>query len=131
MKICFLMYPWEHVSPDTDSTLRMIHEAARRGHTVAITTPNSLTIRESVAHAFCNVIRRCSKISSRIPSFYRTVDFHRAKLPLAGFDAIIMRDNPPLDMIALNFLDSVRGDTFIFNDINGLRIANNKLYTAS
>ncbi|MBY4675100.1 glutathione synthase [Marinobacterium arenosum] len=131
MKICFLMYPWERVSPENDSTLRLIHEAASRGHTVAITTPNSLTIRDTVAHAFCNVLRKSDKLTSNIPSFYRNAQFKRSKLPLAGFDAIIMRANPPLDTVALNFLDSVRADTFIMNDIDGLRIANNKLYTAS
>lgn len=52
-------------------------------------------------------------------------------LPLAGFDAIFMRANPPLDTLALNFLDSVKNDTFIVNDIDGLRLANNKVYTAS
>ncbi|GAL01387.1 glutathione synthetase [Nonlabens ulvanivorans] len=51
-------------------------------------------------------------------------------LPLAGFDIIMMRANPPLDPIALNFLDSVKDDVFIVNDIEGLREANNKLYTA-
>lgn len=44
---------------------------------------------------------------------------------------IFMRANPPLDTMALNFLDSVRDDTFIVNDIDGLRVANNKLYTTS
>ncbi len=131
MKICFLMYPWERVSPESDSTLRMIHEAASRGHTVALTTPHSLTIRDSVPHAFCNVLKKSQKLTSNIPAFYRRAEFKRCKLPLAGFDAIIMRANPPLDTVALNFLDSVRNDTFIMNDIDGLRIANNKLYTAS
>lgn len=42
-----------------------------------------------------------------------------------------MRSNPPLNITALNFLDSVRDDVFIMNDIDGLRIANNKLYTSS
>ena len=37
----------------------------------------------------------------------------------------------PLDPITLNFLDSVRDDVFIMNDIDGLRIANTKLYAAS
>jgi glutathione synthase len=131
MKICFLMYPWERVIPETDSTLRLIHEAASRGVTVAITTTNSLTIRDSVAHAFCNVLKKNEKISNNIPTFYQRAEFKRCKLPLAGFDVIIMRSNPPLDTIALNFLDSVRNDTFIMNDIDGLRIANNKLYPAS
>jgi glutathione synthase len=102
-----------------------------RGHTVAVTTPNKLTIRDTVAQAFCKVIRKGSQNSKNIPTFYRKAEFRRSKLPLAGFDAIIMRANPPLDTMALNFLDSVRDDTFIMNDIDGLRIANNKLYSAS
>lgn len=131
MKICFIMYPWSRVEPETDTTLRLIHECIRRGHTVAISSPNNLTIRDSTAGAFCDVILRNKKVSDKIPSFYRNVDFRRSQLPLSGFDAIFMRTNPPLDTKSLNFLDSVREDTFILNDIDGLRIANNKLYTAS
>ncbi len=131
MKICFLMYPWDRIDPESDSTLRLIHESASRNLTVAVTTPNNLTIRESVAYAYCNVIRKTEKVSNNIPSFYKSVEFKRCKLPLGGFDAIIMRANPPLDTTALNFLDSVRNDVFIMNDIDGLRIANNKLYPAS
>jgi len=125
------MYPWERVEPDSDSTLRLIHEAASRGMTVALTTPNNLTVRDSSAYAFCNVLKKTDKVSSSIPTFYKSANFKRAKLPLAGFDVIIMRANPPLDTTALNFLDSVRNDVFIMNDLDGLRIANNKLYTAS
>ncbi len=131
MQICFLMYPWERVDPDADSTLRLIHEAAERGHTVAITTGKNLTIRDNVAYAFCQVVVKSNKVSSKVPTFYRQVEFRKRMLPLAGFDAIIMRDNPPLDPTVLNFLDSVKEDTFIMNDIDGLRIANNKIYTAS
>ena len=131
MKICFLMYPWSNINPESDSTLRLVHEAASRGITVAITTPNSLTVRDSVAHGFCNVLRKEDKVPTNISAFYKRAEFKRCKLPLAGFDAIIMRANPPLDSISLNFLDSVRNDTFIFNDIDGLRVANNKLYPAS
>lgn len=52
-------------------------------------------------------------------------------LPLAGFDAIFFRANPPLDPIMLNFLDSVKDDVFIVNSLQGMREANNKLYTAA
>ena len=131
MKICFIMYPWERVEPETDSTIRLVHEAALRGHTVAITTPSALTIRGSVASAFCEVLKREKEVSKNIPSFYRKAEFKKKALPLSGFDCIFMRANPPLDTLALNFLDSVRSHTFIMNDIDGLRIANNKLYTAS
>ncbi len=125
------MYPWERIAPESDSTLRLIHESVSRGWTVAVTTPNSLTIRDSVAHAFCNVLKKNEKPSSSMTTFYQKAEFKRCKLPLAGFDVIMMRANPPLDTVALNFLDSVRNDTFIMNDLDGLRIANNKLYPAS
>lgn len=131
MKICFLMYPWESVDPETDSTLRLVHEAATRGLTVAITTPDSLTVRDNVSFAFCNVLKKVKKPSANIPSFYKNAKFRRCKLPLAGFDSIMMRSDPPLNTIALNFFDSVRNDVFIMNDLDGLRIANNKLYPAS
>ena len=44
---------------------------------------------------------------------------------------IFMRANPPLDTLVLNFLDSVKNDVFIINNVEGLREANNKVYTAA
>jgi len=130
MKICFLMYPWELVDPAADSTLRIIHEAHKRGHTVAITTPTNLTIRETVAYGFCQVVSK--KTSATTPqSFYKAAKFNTKMLPLAGFDVIFLRANPPVDPIALNFLDSVKDSVFIMNDVDGVRIANNKVYTAA
>jgi len=130
LNVCFVMYPWERISPETDTTLRLVHECASRGHRVAITTPSGLTIRDNTAHAFCRVIQN-NRVSSNIPSFYRHTEFKRSKLPLSGFDVVFMRANPPLDNVALNFLDSVRGDAFIINDLDGLRVGSNKLYTTS
>ncbi|MCF7970180.1 MAG: glutathione synthase [Methylococcaceae bacterium] len=131
MNVLFLMYPWERVNPEDDSTIRMIHECVSRGHTVALATVHNLTMRESTAMAFCNVFIKEKVVPSKITTFYKNTRFRKVKLPLGGFDAIIMRSNPPLNVTALNFLDSVRDDVFIMNDIDGLRIANNKLYTSS
>jgi glutathione synthase len=125
------MYPWERISPESDTTLRLVHECAARGHTVAITTTSGLTIRDSTVYGFCQIIKKGQKVSDNIPRFYRQVEFRKARLPMAGFDVIFMRANPPLDNLALNFLDSIKDDTLIVNDLEGLRIANNKLYTAS
>ncbi|UTW62622.1 glutathione synthase [bacterium SCSIO 12741] len=130
MNICFIMYPWEQAD-DRDSTVKMVHEAALRKHTVAITTPGALTIRNSVTSAFCQVVIKADKVASKTSAFFKKVRFRDQLLPLAGFDIIFMRANPPIDNIALNFLDSVRNDVFIVNDIQGLREANNKLYTAA
>ncbi|WP_299679577.1 glutathione synthase [uncultured Tenacibaculum sp.] len=130
MNICFLMYPWEEIKPDNDSSLTLIHECAKRGHGVAICTPSNLTIRNSVTNAFCTIINRMDKIPSSPKSYYKKATTREEMLPLAGFDAIFMRANPPLDPLMLNFLDSVKDDVFIINSVQGMREANNKLYTA-
>ncbi|RNC89983.1 MAG: glutathione synthase [Allomuricauda sp.] len=131
MNICFLMYPWEEIDAENDTSLAMIHECVKRKHGVALCTPANLTIRNSVTSAFCTVINRMEKVPSSLKSFYKQASTREEMLPLAGFDVIFMRANPPLDPLMLNFLDSVKDDVFIMNSLQGLREANNKLYTAA
>jgi glutathione synthase len=125
------MYPWERVIPSQDSTLRIIHEAVKRGHEVSITHPSNLTIRDSITLSLCKQISLGEKLTSSITSFYKTVKFNTEMRSLKEFDVIFMRDNPPLDGLVLNFLDSIKDDVFIINAIDGLREANNKIYTAA
>ncbi len=131
MNICFIMYPWDSINPEEDSSIRLIHEACSRGHNTGIIYPNNLTIRESTTYGFVRMIIRKERTTSNITQFYKKTEFKEQLLPLSGFDAIFVRTNPPLDPIMLNFLDSVRDDAFIVNDIDGLRKANNKLYPAA
>jgi len=131
MNICFIMYPWETLTPASDSTLRIIHESASRGHRVATTTAANLTIRDSVTMAFAKLLVAGDRVSKSPETFYKKANFKEQMLPLAGFDVIFMRANPPLDNLVLNFLDSIKDQVFIVNDVEGLRKANNKLYTAA
>ncbi len=131
MNICFLMYPWEQIDPENDTSLALIHECVKRNHGVALCSPANLTIRNSVTNAFCTVIKRMEKVPSNLKTFYKKAELREDMLPLAGFDVLFMRANPPLDPIMLNFLDSVKDDVFIINSLQGLREANNKLYTAA
>ena len=131
MNICFIMYPWEQIDAENDTSLALIKECVKRGHGVAMCTPANLTIRNSVTNAFCTVIGRMEKVPSTLKSFYNKTKLREEMLPLAGFDAIFFRANPPLDPIMLNFLDSVKDDVFIVNSLQGMREANNKLYTAA
>ncbi len=125
------MYPWDEIkSPENDTSVALIHECVKRGHGVAICTPANLTIRNSITNAFCTVINRMQKVPGSIKSFYKKATTREEMLPLAGFDAIFMRAEPPLDPLMLNFLDSVKDDVFIVNSLQGMRVANNKLYTA-
>ena len=131
MNICFLMYPWKEIQPENDSSLALIRECVKRNHGVAICTPSNLTIRNSVTSASCTVIGRMEKVPSTLKSFHAKAQLRVEMLPLAGFDVIFFRANPPLDPIMLNFLDSVKDDVFIMNSLQGMREANNKLYTAA
>ena len=131
MNICFIMYPWEQIDAENDTSLALIKECVKRGHGVAMCTPSNLTIRDSVTCAFVNVIKRMEKVPGTLKSFYRNAELREEMLPLAGFDVIFFRANPPLDPIMLNFLDSVKDDVFIMNSLQGMREANNKLYTAA
>lgn len=131
MNVCFIMYPWEDIDPENDTSLALIKECAKRGHGVATCTPANLTIRDSVTNAFCTVVNRMEKVPNSLKTFYKKVSLRDEMLPLAGFDAIFFRANPPLDPIMLNFLDSVKDDVFIINSLQGMREANNKLYTAA
>ncbi|MBC2840502.1 glutathione synthase [Robiginitalea sp. SC105] len=131
MNICFLMYPWDEIDPENDTSLALLHECVRRGHGVAVCSPANLTIRNSVTNAFCTVINRMEKVPGNLKAFYKKATTREEMLPLAGFDVIFMRANPPLDPLMLNFLDSVKDDVFIVNSLRGLREANNKLYTAA
>ena len=132
MNVCFLMYPWESIkSPENDTSMALIHECAKRGHGVAICTPSNLTIRNSVTSAFCTILNRVEKVPASIKSFYKKTTHLEEMLPIAGFDVIFMRAEPPLDPLMLNFLDSVKDDVFIINSVRGMREANNKLYTAA
>jgi glutathione synthase len=125
------MYPWEEIDPENDTSLALIKECVKRGHGVVMCSPANLTIRDSVTNAFCTVIDKMDKVPTTLKSFYSKAKLREEMLPLAGFDAIFFRANPPLDPIMLNFLDSVKDDVFIINSLQGMREANNKLYTAA
>lgn len=131
MNVCFIMYPWKEIDPENDTSLALIKECVKRGHGVAMCTPANLTIRNSVTNASCTVIGRMEKTPTSLKSFYNKAELREEMLPLAGFDVIFFRANPPLDPIMLNFLDSVKDDVFIMNSLEGMREANNKLYTAA
>lgn len=131
MNICFIINDWNTMVPETETTLRMIHEACKRKHRVGVLYPNNITIRNNQTYGFFKMIKNEEIISENLSTFYRKTVFKEEMLPLKGFDVVFLRKNPPLDSMLLNFLDSVNDDVFIVNDIDGLRKANNKLYTST
>lgn len=131
MNICFIINSWDTMVPQTETTLRLIHEACKRKHNVGILYTRNLTIRNNETYGFMKMLVKTDAISENISTFHKNIQFKEKMLPLKGFDAVFLRKNPPLDNLLLNFLDSIADDVFIVNNIDGLRKANNKLYTAT
>jgi glutathione synthase len=131
MNICFIINHWDKMVPETESTLRIIHEAFKRNHNVGILYTTNLTIRNNETYGFIKMINKMDNISDNMVTFYKKVQFKEQMLPLKGFDVVFLRKNPPLDNLLLNFLDSINDDVFIVNNIHGIRKANNKLYTTT
>lgn len=130
MHICFIIDEWESIKPESNSTLRLIQEAVLREWRVAILYPQNLTIRNNVVYGFFKIIQKFkTKTPSNFTTFHQRVEFKEQMLPIRGFDAIFVRKDPPIDNSMLNFLDSITEDILILNSIEGMRKANNKLYT--
>ncbi len=131
MNIAFIINQWESMNPAKNSTLRMIHECCLRGHRVGILYSQDLTVRNNVIYGFVKLLRKETYSFNTFKSFHRKMEFEEKMLPINVFDAIFIRKAPPVDSTMLNFLDSIKDEVFIVNDIDGIRKANNKLYTSS
>ncbi len=131
MRIAFLVADWTDLTPGKSSTLAMIRESASRNHSVYVIYPRNLTVRDNVAYGFARRVQTEGKVSDSVASFYKKAVLSEKMLPLHSFDAIFVRRDPPLDPIVLNFLDSIKAETVVLNDVDGIRKANNKIYTTS
>lgn len=93
--------------------------------------PSNLTIRNNDVFGFVKMIRETDRLQQDTVKFHKQVKFKEELLPMSGFDAIFLRANPPVDNTMLNFLDAIKDEVLIINDVDGIRKANNKLYTAA
>jgi glutathione synthase len=131
MNVGFIMYSWNDINPDLDSTLRLIHESVKRGHKVSLIYPSEMAIRRTIVWSYCHVIDSSLTYSESPVTFYDQVSLSKEFHPISIHDVIFLRDNPPLDNHVLNFLDTLDGSTLFINSISGLRKANNKIYPAT
>ncbi|PTY39046.1 glutathione synthetase [Saccharospirillum sp. MSK14-1] len=131
MYIAFLINAWEDIEPGKSSTLVMIQECLMRQHKVALLYPQNLTVRNNVVHGFSRIIQPMQKVPESVSSLYKRVQFDEKMLPLHAFDCIMVRKDPPIEPTLLSFLDAVKNETLVINDVDGLRKASNKLYNTT
>jgi glutathione synthase len=131
MHIGFVIADWNIVEPTKSSTILIMRECLKRGHSVSIMYTNHLTVRNNIVHGFIETIKKMDKIPENITSFYKKVEFTKKLVALHAFDCLMIRKDPPINPLVLNFLDAIKDDVVIINDVDGVRKANNKLYTTT
>ena len=92
MRFAFILDPLEHLKAYKDSSVAMMRAAQARGHEVHAVMRPALAWRNGGVHA------AASRLTVRADHH----DWFEAQAPLeaplAGFDAVLMRQDPPFDM---------------------------------
>ena len=125
LRILYVMDPMSRTLVDKDTTFAFQLEGQRRGHMQYHCEPEDLFVDRTVPHG---AVRR---LTVQRADVHFQLDEART-VPLAFFDIVFMRKDPPFDMRyffathLLGLLDP--GETLVVNSPRGLRDANEKLY---
>jgi glutathione synthase len=131
VRVAFIIEDWANIEPLKSTTLAIIKECMTRGHKVYILYTHDLTVRNNIVHGFAKLLKYEGKIPDSVNSFYKKITYDIKLTALHAFDCIMIRKDPPISPLVFNFLDSVKNETIIINDVDGIRKANNKLYTTT
>jgi glutathione synthase len=127
-RLAVVMDPIEGIKYAKDTTLAMLLAAQARGHELWYLTQSDLYLRDGVARG------RARPLTVKADP----ADFHSLgeanDVALGGFDAILMRKDPPFDMEFVHTTYILeRAETagaMVVNRPQGLRDMNEKVYTA-
>ncbi|HRP97491.1 MAG TPA: glutathione synthase [Rhodocyclaceae bacterium] len=125
LRLAFILDPLGGLKAYKDSSIAMMREAARRGHRVFTIGREALAWRDGVVSARALAIR--PRDDDR--AWYETDE--EVLAPLAAFDAVVMRQDPPFDfeyVTATWLLErAVHGGARVFNDPRAIRDHSEKL----
>ena len=128
LSIAVVMDPIDHIKPAKDTTLAMMLAAQRRGHELHYLGLGDLWLRDGVAMGRA----RPAEVRDDAHDWYTLGE--AAVRPLGGFDAILMRKDPPFDteyIYATYILERAESaGALVVNRPQGLRDMNEKVYTA-
>lgn len=132
MRIAFLMDPLDEIDPLKDSTSHLIYECNQRQHEIYFLEPHDLYIKNNRIRARMKQLSaQCGLPREKTWQVF-IQDIHQEKRifeDIIELDALFMRKNPPVNFRTIDFLQFVKDDVFIINDIQGQIKASSKLYT--
>ena len=120
----FLTDPLETFQLEKDTTIAFMREADRRGHEVFAADAETLAVGSGGPHASARELR----LQEGDPWYEARP---AAQLPLAGFDVVWMRKDPPYDLnyfFAAHLLELTPEPTLVVNSPRGLREVTEKLF---
>jgi glutathione synthase len=94
MRILFIADPLDHFKIEKDSTFAMMEEAAHRGHAIAAAEASSLAVEGGRLMVDADALTLTGEAAPH--PWYRLGECYRQ--PLAGFNAVVMRKDPPFDL---------------------------------
>src|ERR1041385_9251316 len=124
LNVAVQMDPIARINIRGDSTFALLLEAQQRGHTVSYYTPDQLSLRgnELVAPV------RALEVRDRDGDHFTPGEVTRS--PLASFDVILLRQDPPFDLAYItstHFLERIHPKTLVVNNPASVRNAPEKI----
>jgi len=139
MKILFLLDPLPSLKTYKDTSFAMMVEAARRGHELHFAPQDGLmwkggrVLAEHCRLRLLGAEKYLGNAALHDVDWFR-LDFPAAETPLAGFDAVLLRKDPPFDLeyVSSTWLleAAVREGARVFNDPGAVRDHSEKLAIA-
>jgi glutathione synthase len=128
VRVAVLMDPIDHIKPAKDTTLAMMLAAQRRGWRLSYLEQRHVWLRDGVAFGRAHPVEVRDDLDDWFTLGEPTIE------PLAGFDAILMRKDPPFDteyIYTTYILERAEElGVLVVNRPQGLRDMNEKVYTA-
>src|SRR6516225_4330693 len=125
LNVAVQMDPIARINIRGDSTFGLLLEAQKRGHGLSYYTPDQLSLvgDELVAPVHLLTVR------DEVGNHFTLGEPRRE--PLAAFDVILLRQDPPFDLAYItstHFLERLHPKTLVVNDPAGVRNAPEKLF---
>jgi len=128
LSLLFIVDPLPGLKAYKDSTVAMMRAAAARGHDIWACTPGEMRWREGRVTAHSTRLRLLPPAEKHDAPWF--VELDAGARALAGFDAVLMRKDPPFDteyLYATHLLSAAQRDgAAVFNDPQALRDHNEK-----
>ncbi|MGB7831958.1 MAG: glutathione synthase, partial [Xanthobacteraceae bacterium] len=125
LRVAVQMDPIERINIRGDSTFALLLEAQQRGHALAYYTPDRIALRDGKVSASVQALA----VRDTVGDHFTLGEGKRVEL--AGFDVVLMRQDPPFDLAyltATHLLERIHRRTLVVNDPGSVRNAPEKVF---